>query len=92
MADSKKRELTHKFWEAFEDSPLVMLAIDGSTTRGAPMIAQLDKNDPNLLFVRMDLGDASIWDSDMGIGNTIKMLIGQDVRDTAGKNHLETTL
>lgn len=50
------------------------------------------KDDPNLLMLRMDLGDAEIWDSDLGVMTTAKMALGMDVRhDTAG-HHTETAL
>lgn len=50
------------------------------------------KDDPNLLMLRMDLGQAEIWNSDLGLMTTAKMLLGKDVRDEAKKEHLETTL
>lgn len=37
-------ELRHKFWEAMEDSPFVMLQLDSSVESAAPMTAQLDKD------------------------------------------------
>ena len=50
------------------------------------------KDDPNLLMLRFDLGDAEIWNSDLGMINNAKMLMGMDVRDEAKENHVETTL
>ena len=50
------------------------------------------KDDPNLLMLRMDLGQAEIWNSDLGFVDTAKMLFGFDVRDEARKEHVETTL
>ncbi|MES2492291.1 MAG: pyridoxamine 5'-phosphate oxidase family protein [Pseudomonadota bacterium] len=50
------------------------------------------KSDPNLLFIRMDLGPASIWISDLGVIGTAKMLAGMDVRDDVKGNHIETTI
>ena len=50
------------------------------------------KTDPNLLFLRMDLGDAEIWSGELGALATAKMMLGMDVRnETAGK-HVETAL
>ena len=50
------------------------------------------KTDPNLLFLRMDLGDAEIWSGELGALATAKMMLGMDVRnETAGK-HAETAL
>ena len=50
------------------------------------------KNDPNLLFVRMDLGDASIWSGELGVLGTAKMFMGIDVRDEVKGSFAETTL
>jgi len=36
------QELRQKFWEALDDSPFVMLQLDGSPDTAAPMTAQLD--------------------------------------------------
>ncbi|TCD05092.1 general stress protein [Erythrobacteraceae bacterium CFH 75059] len=50
------------------------------------------KDDPNLLMLRMDLGQAEIWNSDLGLFDNVKMLLGGDVRQEAAENHTETTL
>jgi general stress protein 26 len=50
------------------------------------------KDDPNLLFLRMDLGDASIWAGDLGALATAKMSLGMDVRDEVAGKHVETAL
>lgn len=50
------------------------------------------KDDPNLLFLRMDLGDASIWSADAGLLTTAKMALGMDVREDVIGNYAETTL
>jgi general stress protein 26 len=50
------------------------------------------KDDPNLLFLRMDLGDASIWAGDLGALATAKMALGMDVRDETAGKHVETAL
>lgn len=50
------------------------------------------KEDPNLLMLRMDLGDASIWDSDLGPMTKAKMMLGMDVHDVAQSHHRETRL
>lgn len=50
------------------------------------------KTDPDLLMLRMDLGDASIWDSDLGPVTTVKMALGMDVREDAQGYHRETSL
>jgi len=151
-------ELKHDFWESFEDSPFVMLQLDGEPDSAAPMTAQLDKDanhaiwfftsrdnrfaamgpatanfvskghdlfarfagnlveetsrdrlekqwsnfveawfpggkdDPNLLMLRMDLGDASIWSGELGVLATAKMALGMDVRDEVAGKQVETTL
>ena len=50
------------------------------------------KDDPNLLMMRMELGQAEIWNSDLGVLTTAKMLMGKDVRGEAREEHTETTL
>ena len=47
------------------------------------------KDDPEIVFLRMDLGDAEIWDGDLGLLNTAKMALGQTVRDEAEERHAE---
>ena len=37
------------------------------------------KDDPNLLMMRMDLGNASIWAGELGVINTARMMLGMDV-------------
>lgn len=50
------------------------------------------RDDPNLLMLRMDLGDAEIWDSDLGLYHNAKMILGGDVREEAAEHHAETAL
>ncbi len=50
------------------------------------------KEDPDILFLRMDLGDAEIWDGDMSLLNVAKMALGMNVHDDAEKKHTETSL
>lgn len=51
------------------------------------------KTDPDLLFLRMDLGEAEIWDGDVGLLNTAKMALGVSIHDEAEERHVkETTL
>ena len=50
------------------------------------------KDDPNLLFVRMDLGDAAIWSGKLGVLATAKMALGLRVRDEVAGKHVETAL
>lgn len=50
------------------------------------------KDDPDLLMLRMDLGDAEIWDSDLGLYHNTKMYMGGDVREEAAKHNAEVTL
>ncbi|MBX7481420.1 pyridoxamine 5'-phosphate oxidase family protein [Qipengyuania qiaonensis] len=48
------------------------------------------KDDPDLLFLRMDLDSAEIWESDIGLLNTAKMALGMTVHDEAEKHHVDT--
>ena len=50
------------------------------------------KDDPDLLFLRMDLGNAEIWDADIGLLNAAKMALGITVHDEMEKRHAETVL
>ena len=50
------------------------------------------KTDPDLLFLRMDLGHASIWHGELGLFGAAKMLLGMDVRNEVKGTHTETTL
>lgn len=50
------------------------------------------KDDPNLIMLRMDLGEAEIWNADVGIGTMIRMALGRDVREETRDDHIETTL
>ncbi len=48
------------------------------------------KDDPDILFLRMDLGDAEIWSGDLGVLNTAKMALGMNVHDEAEERHVES--
>lgn len=50
------------------------------------------KTDPDILFLRMDLSSAEIWNGDMGLLNTAKMALGMTVHDDAEKQHTQTAL
>ena len=47
------------------------------------------KDDPDILFLRMDLGNAEIWSGDLGLLNTAKMALGMTVHEEAEKQHAE---
>ena len=47
------------------------------------------KDDPDILFLRMDLGTAEIWDGDIGLLNTAKMALGMYVEDEAEERHVK---
>lgn len=49
------------------------------------------KDDPDILFLRMDLGNAEIWDGDIGMLNTAKMALGVYVEDEAEERHVKET-
>jgi general stress protein 26 len=50
------------------------------------------RDDPDLLMLRMDLGQAEIWNADLGFIDTTKMLLGFDVRQDAADDHVEIAL
>ena len=49
------------------------------------------KEDPNLIMLRMDLGEATIWGG-TGLLTTAKMAMGLDVRDDVKDEHVSTHL
>ncbi len=49
------------------------------------------KTDPDILFLRMDLGEAEIWDGDMGLLNTAKMALGMTVHEEAEEQPRQAT-
>jgi len=50
------------------------------------------KDDPNLLFLRLDLADAELWSGDHGLLTTAKMALGMDVRKDVIGSHTEAAL
>lgn len=50
------------------------------------------KDSPQVLLMRMELGDASIWNARMGVLTVTKMLLGMDVRAEAKVHHTHTSL
>ena len=50
------------------------------------------KDDPNLLLMRMELGEASIWAGELGALNTARMLLGLNVRDAIKGGYAEVAL
>lgn len=50
------------------------------------------KDDPDLLMLRMDLGEAEIWNADFGFLDNTRMLLGFDMRDEAADEHTATQL
>jgi general stress protein 26 len=50
------------------------------------------KDDPNLLMLRMDLADAEIWTTDIGLATMVRMALGHDVREDTRDQHAETAL
>lgn len=50
------------------------------------------RDDPELLMLRLDLGQAEIWNADLGVIGAARTLLGFDMRDEARKEHVETRL
>ena len=50
------------------------------------------KNGPNVLMMRMDLGEAAIWSGELGMMTTAKMLLGQDITDDVKGGYAKTKL
>ena len=50
------------------------------------------KDDPELLMMRMDLGEAAIWAGELGVINTARMMLGMDVTDKIKGGYAEVNL
>ena len=50
------------------------------------------KSSPQALLMRMELGEASIWDARMDVLAVTKMLLGIDVHDEMQGHHADTSL
>jgi general stress protein 26 len=50
------------------------------------------KDSAEVLLLRMELGEASIWDASMGLVTVTKMLLGMNVRDEMQGHHTDTSL
>lgn len=50
------------------------------------------KTDPNLLFLRMDLGEAAIWSGEVGVVGVVKMALGLPIGDSLKGGYAETGL
>lgn len=50
------------------------------------------KDSPQVLLMRMDLGEASIWNAQLGAMALSKMMFGVNVREEARGHHTQTTL
>ena len=48
------------------------------------------KDDPDIFFMRMDLGNAEIWNADMGLLNVAKMALGMNVHEEAEEQHVDS--
>jgi general stress protein 26 len=50
------------------------------------------KDSPNVLLMRMELGQASIWNAKLGAVALTKLMLGVDVREDAKGHHAQTNL
>lgn len=50
------------------------------------------RESPSVIMLRMDLGNAEIWDHDLGILVNAKAALGMDLRADAADRHTETAL
>lgn len=50
------------------------------------------KHSPQVLLMRMELGEASIWSGEMGALAVTKMLLGMNVREETKGQHAHTSL
>ena len=50
------------------------------------------KDDPNLVLLRFDLGDAEIWTADIGVVGLFKMATGLTIKPGEAGNHAKVAL
>jgi general stress protein 26 len=50
------------------------------------------RNDPNLLMLRFDLGDAEIWTADLGVKGVFKLLTGKTIDPQEAGRHAQVAL
>jgi general stress protein 26 len=50
------------------------------------------KSDPNLLLLRFDLGNAEVWEADIGVRGLFKMLTGAPMKGDELGRHAEVNL
>lgn len=49
------------------------------------------KDDPDIVFLRMNLGEAEIWNGEMGVLDVAKMALGMNVHENAEEQHVKET-
>lgn len=85
----------HQMFARFKGTLLEETSRERLDKEWSPMIEAWfpqGKDDPNLLLLRMELGAAEIWNSDLGFVDNVKMLLGFDTRADAKREHTQTTL
>ena len=85
----------HDMFARFSGTLTEETSLDRLEKQWSPMVEAWfpgGKSDPALLMLRMDLGEAEIWNSDFGFIDNTRMLLGFDVREEAAEEHTETTL
>lgn len=50
-----EKDVRHTFWEAFADSPFIMMKLEGSNGHSEPMTAQLDKDAHHTIWFFTDV-------------------------------------
>lgn len=50
------------------------------------------RNDPNLLMLRLDLKEAEIWTSDLGVKGLFKLVTGQPIKPQEAGRHAQVAL
>ena len=79
----------------YAKSPGGAIATAGRVARWRPLVetvAREHRDDPNLLMLRMELGTAEIWATNIGPLAAIKIALGRDVSDETLADHAETAL
>jgi general stress protein 26 len=66
--------------------------IDAHWSSGVAAWYEGGRDDPNLLMLRFDLGDAEIWLADLSMKGVFRLLVGGDVRSEMKDKHVEVSL
>lgn len=73
-------------------APAALKAHRGKRSNGVAAWYDGGKDDPNLVLLRFDLGDAEIWTADVGIKGMFKLMTGMKMKESDLGKHAEVAL